>query len=236
MSTGGTMQGGRPDQPQQMQTPFQPVSQGLPPGMTGPQFGGQMGGYGSQMSPRFGNPGQGYTAGSATPQLAVSSNAPNPLLQGAMGAMGTMGATGPMGPAGAMGQQQLGQQQQVPPWAQQYADNVTARNSAPPGMSGGMGQMPGQMPIVPNQQPGMGAPKGLGALMSFDDFKQKTMDRMQRDYDNYRRGYESQMNARQGPSQQSTYGDDFVPRTPPVSNAERMSGLASLFSRLGSFR
>lgn len=228
MSTGGTMQGGRPDQPQQTQTPFMggygnqmsqrlgTQSQGLPSGMTGPQFGGSM-----------------------MPQPAVQSGAPaNPLLQGAMGAMGTMGATGPMGPAGAMGQQQLGQQQQVPPWAQQYTDNVMARNSAPPGMSGGMGQMPGQMPIVPpapTQQPSMGSPRGLNALLSFDDFKQRAMDRIQRDYDHYKQNYDSRMQAGQVPPQRSVYQDDFAPRTPPTG-AQTMSGLSSLFSRLGSFR
>lgn len=210
MSTGGTMQGGRPDQPQQTQTPF-------------------MGGYGNQMSQRFGTQSQGLPSGmtgpqfggSMMPQPAVQSGAPaNPTLQG------------------AMGQQQLGQQQQVPPWAQQYTANVIARNSAPPGMSGGMGQMPGQMPIVPpspTQQPPMGATRGLNALLSFDEYKQRAMDRIQRDYDHYKQNYDERMQAGQVPPQRSVYQDDFAPRTPPT-RAQTMSGLSSLFSRLGGFR
>ena len=188
MSTGGTMQGGRPDQPQQTQTPF-------------------MGGYGNQMSQRFGNQSQGLPSGmtgpqfggSMMPQPAASSGAPaNPIVD----------------------------------------HHLAAQNSAPPGMMGGMGRMPGQMPIVPpapTQQPPMGATRGLNALLSFDDFKQRAMDRIQSDYDHYKQNYDSRMQAGQVPPQRSIYPDDFVPRTPPTGS-QTMSGLSNLFSRLGGFR
>jgi hypothetical protein len=177
MSTGGTMRGGRPDQPQQTQTPF-------------------MGGYGNQMSQRFDNQSQGLPSGmtgpqfggSMMPQPAVYSGAPqSPLFENAMWTGGAMN-----------------QQQQVSPPA-------------------------------PTQQPPMGATRGLNALLSFDDFKQRAMDRIQSDYDHYKQNYDSRMQAGQVPPQRSIYQDDFVPRTPPMGS-QTMSGLASLFSRLGGLR